>query len=89
MIKIDKFNNVYGIKEQKNTNLIDGNTLIYAPNGVMKTSFSDGFRNIINGDMPKDVFTNPNILSEFELENNSVIVSSNDSIMMQKQGFII
>ena len=62
--------------------MIDGNTLIYAPNGVMKISFSDGFRNIINGDMPKDVFTNPNILSEFELENNSVIVSSNDSIMM-------
>ena len=41
MIKINKFNNVYGIKELKNTNLIDGNTLIYAPNGVMKTSFSD------------------------------------------------
>ena len=79
MIKINKFNNVYGIKELKNTNLIDGNTLIYAPNGVMKTSFSDGVRDIINGDMPKDVFTNPNILSEFELENNGVIVSSNDS----------
>ena len=66
----------------KNTSLIDGNTLIYTPNGVMKTSFSDGVRDIINGDMPKDVFTNHNILSEFELENNSVIVSSNDSIMM-------
>ena len=79
MIKINKFNNVYGIKELKNTNLIDGNTLIYAPNGVMKTSFSDGVRDIINGDIPKDVFTNPNILSEFELENNGVIVSSNDS----------
>ena len=48
----------------------------------MKTSFSDGVRDIINGDMPKDVFTNHNILSEFELENNGVIVSSNDSIMM-------
>lgn len=63
----------------KNTNLINGNTLIYAPNGVMKTSFSDGIRDIINGDVPKYVFTNPNILSEFELENNGVLVSSNDS----------
>ena len=53
MIKINKFNNVYGIKELKNTSLIDGNTLIYALNGVMKTSFSDGVRDIINGDMPK------------------------------------
>lgn len=79
MIKINKFNNVYGIKELKNTDLINGNTLIYAPNGVMKTSFSDGLRDIISGDMPKDVFTNPNIISEFELENNGVIVSSNDS----------
>lgn len=79
MIKINKFNNVYGIKEMKNTNLINGNTLIYAPNGVMKTSFSDGIRDIINGDMPKDVFANPKILSEFELENNGVPVSSNDS----------
>lgn len=79
MIKINKFNNVYGIKELKNTDLINGNTLIYAPNGVMKTSFSDGVRDIINGNMPRDVFTNPNILSEFELENNGIIVSSNDS----------
>ncbi|MDY4051982.1 MAG: hypothetical protein SOY80_01315 [Bacilli bacterium] len=79
MIKINKFNNVYGIRELKNTDLINGNTLIYAPNGVMKTSFSDGLRDIISGDMPKDVFTNPNIISEFELENNGVIVSSNDS----------
>ena len=47
--------------------------------GVMKTSFSDGLRDIISGDMPKDVFTNPNILSEFELKNNGIIVSSNDS----------
>ena len=53
MIKINKFNNVYGIKELKNTSSIDGNTLIYAPNGVMKTSFSDGVRDIINGDMTK------------------------------------
>ena len=49
------------------------------PMGVMKTSFSDGLRDIISGDMPKDVFTNPNILSEFELKNNGIIVSSNDS----------
>ena len=33
MIKINKFNNVYEIKELKNTDLINGNTLIYAPNG--------------------------------------------------------
>ena len=46
---------------------------------LWKLHFSDGVRDIVNGDMPKDVFTNPNILSEFELENNGVIVSSNDS----------
>lgn len=79
MIKISKFNNVYGIKKLKNADLINGNTLIYAPNGVMKTSFSDGVKDIINGKMPRDVFTKPNILAEFELENNGIKVSSNDS----------
>lgn len=62
-----------------NPSLINGNTLIYAPNGVMKTSFSDGIKDIIDGVMPKDMFTIPNILAEFEFENNGALASSKDS----------
>ncbi len=79
MLKIKRFNNVYGIKEIKNPDLITGNTIIYAPNGVMKTSFSDGIRDIISGIRPRDVFSITNLESTFQLENNGKNISSTDS----------
>lgn len=70
MIKIKKFENIYGIKELKESQLIEGNTIIYAPNGVMKTSFADGISNIANGIVPKDVFSMPNIEGKFIIEED-------------------
>ncbi|WP_166083154.1 phage infection protein [Erysipelothrix anatis] len=56
MLKIEKFDNVYGIKKLINPELIEKNTLIYAPNGVMKSSFRDGFIDLKKGVNPKDLF---------------------------------
>lgn len=56
MLKIEKFDNVYGIKKLINPELIEKNTLIYAPNGVMKSSFRDGFIDLKKGINPKDLF---------------------------------
>lgn len=67
MLVIKKFENVYGIKKLVNPSLIDGNTLIYAPNGVMKTSFADGLNDIANGVAPKDIFVNPPVNAVFEI----------------------
>ena len=40
-MEILKVKNAFGIKELRNASYIKGNTLLYAPNGVMKTSFAD------------------------------------------------
>lgn len=77
MLKINKLKNVYGIKELKNSTLIDNNTIIYAPNGVMKTSFSDGVKSIVNGKIPQDVFCNPPLNACFEIDNNGTIIDEN------------
>ncbi len=73
MIKIHKIKNWYGIKELKNAELIEGNTIIYSPNGVMKTSFSDGIRDLILETNPKDIFND--LESEYEIENNGILIS--------------
>lgn len=75
MIKISKFENVYGIKKLNNCSLIDGNTIIYAPNGVMKTSFADGLLDIQQGKKPYDLFIDPPVMSKFEIENNGTIIN--------------
>lgn len=68
MITITKLENFYGIKSLRNCNLIQGNTLIYAPNGVMKSSFADGINDISNRILPKDVRTNESAI--FKIVNN-------------------
>jgi hypothetical protein len=67
MLTIRKFENVYGIKKLLHPELINGNTIIYAPNGVMKTSFADGLNDIANGVLPKDIFVNPPVDASFEI----------------------
>lgn len=79
MIKIKKIENMFGIKKLKNPTFIDGNTIIYAPNGVMKTSFADGINAIINGNRPSDKFANPEILSTFEIEDNGIVITDESS----------
>jgi len=73
MIKIKKLENVYGIKKLNNSNLIDGNTIIYSPNGVMKSSLTDGLETISRDENPKDVFNN--IDASYEIENNGVLIT--------------
>lgn len=76
MLKFNKIENFYGIRKIVNPNIILGNTIVYAPNGVMKTSFSEGIELVKNGHIPKDVFNN--IDSVFEIEDNGNIVSESD-----------
>lgn len=52
---IKKFEHIFGIRKLTPSDLIDGNTLIYSPNGTMKTSFCQGLDAIIGGEDPSDV----------------------------------
>ncbi len=73
MIQIHKFENVYGIKKLKNSNLINRNTIIYSPNGVMKSSLTDGLLDISLDQNPSDVFND--LAASFALINNGVSIS--------------
>ena len=57
-ISINNFKNVNGIKNLKEKNeeniKIEGDALIYAPNGGTKTSLAKGLESIANGEIPKD-----------------------------------
>lgn len=75
MIKIKKIENMYGIKKLLSPQLINGNTIIYAPNGIMKTSFADGINDIASGLIPGDKFCEPEISSSFEIENNGELIN--------------
>ncbi|MCQ2814969.1 MAG: hypothetical protein MJ227_01590 [Bacilli bacterium] len=79
MIKIFKIENMYGIKKLLSPELIKGNTIIYAPNGVMKTSFADGMNDIICGKVPYDAFCFPKISSTFKIENNGKLISNSST----------
>lgn len=68
MIKIKKFENVFGIKKLNNCSLIEGNTIIYSPNGVMKSSLTDGLTLISKNENPRDLFNNIN--SSYEIANH-------------------
>lgn len=73
MLRIIKMKNWYGISELKNPGLINNNTIIYSPNGVMKTSFADGIKDLISDNNPKDIFNDLN--SEYEIENNGTTIN--------------
>jgi hypothetical protein len=73
MIQISKFENVYGIKKLKKSNLINRNTIIYSPNGVMKSSLTDGLLDISLDQNPSDVFND--LAASFALINNGVSIS--------------
>jgi len=73
MIEIHKLENVYGIKKLINSNLINQNTIIYSPNGVMKSSFSDGLFDISIDQNPRDVFNN--LPASYTVINNGTSVS--------------
>ncbi|WQW92179.1 hypothetical protein FE361_07335 [Helicobacter pylori] len=69
--------NCYGIGKIKDIslNFSEANSyLLYAQNGVFKTSFAKSLTDLINGEMPKDNFY-PNRESKIEIEFNGNIIS--------------
>ena len=68
-IKIEKFKNIYGINELKGVGEVNGNALIYAPNGGTKTSLALGLKHISTGIMPNDRIFENNAEYKFELDN--------------------
>ena len=77
MLLIKKMHNVYGIKNLVNPELLSGNTIIYAPNGVMKSSLADGLESISKNQKPNDVFYGK--ACEFELDFNGTMISDTSS----------
>lgn len=73
MLLIKKMRNVYGIKNLVNPELLNGNTIIYAPNGVMKSSLADGLESISKNQKPNDVYYGQ--ICEFELDLDGTIIS--------------
>ena len=66
---INKFSHEFHFKKKggKNTNI----SLIYAPNGTMKTSFAKTLRDIGNGVEPRNLITNENPEYEIRIEENN------------------
>ena len=64
------FKNVLGIKELKGVKNINGNALIYAPNGSAKTSLAMGFSEIASGKAPSDIIYNNKCEYKFILSGN-------------------
>ncbi|MDD3130089.1 MAG: hypothetical protein PHW21_06940, partial [Candidatus Izemoplasmatales bacterium] len=73
MIEISKLENVFGIKKLNNCDLINQNTIIYSPNGVMKSSLTDGLLAISLDQNPRDVFNS--IPASFSIKNNGVSIT--------------
>ncbi len=76
-LKIINIENCYGIGKIKDTflNFSQANSyLLYAQNGVFKTSFAKSLTDLINSEMPKDNFY-PNRESKIEIEFNGNIIS--------------
>lgn len=76
-LKIINIENCYGIGKMKEISLdfSQANSyLLYAQNGVFKTSFAKSLTDLINSEMPKDNFY-PNCESKIEIEFNGNIIS--------------
>ena len=86
-----KFENCYGLKsfELKEINFTDSNkAIIYAPNGVMKTSFSNVFDDISKGNKTTDrIFNGLNtsyIVQYYSSTYSNTQLSKNDNIYVVK-----
>ena len=81
MIKINKFENVFGIKKLEGANNLGHINVIYAPNGTAKSSISDAIYNISKSESVHDVYdyTNTNIPS-YEINVDNVICTENNPV---------
>ncbi|ACJ08643.1 hypothetical protein HPP12_1495 [Helicobacter pylori P12] len=76
-LKIINIENCYGIGKIQKTSLDfskSNSYLLYAQNGVFKTSFAKSLTDLINNEMPKDNFY-PNRRSKIEIEFNGEKIS--------------
>lgn len=76
-LKIINIENCYGIGKIQKTSLDfskSNSYLLYAQNGVFKTSFAKSLTDLINNEMPKDNFY-PNRRSKIEIEFNGKKIS--------------
>lgn len=83
--KIKKLKNWYGIKCIENPEAISENTVIYAQNGTMKSSFAKGFADIVEGNEPEDRFSHAQSEYEIELDDGEKITNASPEI----QGIIV
>lgn len=81
-MKIHIMENIYGIKLIKDQTFDENCTLIYASNGVMKSSFTKGLNDIVRGKKPLELIYNrtPN----YNIEIMGIIHDSNKSFIEQK-----
>lgn len=75
--------NCYGIKSLEHEfDFKKKNTIIlYAPNGTMKTSFSNTFKDISNGDLPKDRITNEN--GNYDIKIDGVDIKKEEILVVE------
>ena len=79
MIKILKFDNVYGITHLNGADELGKTNIIYAPNGTAKTSIADAIECISQGGNPDDVYGALGS-SSYELDVNGSICNETNSI---------
>lgn len=79
MIKINKFENVFGIKKLVGANSLDKLNVIYSPNGTAKSSISDALERITIGDSIDDVYGS-GLAPSYELIIDGLTYDENDDI---------
>ena len=79
MIKINKFENIFGIKQLRGADSLGKLNVIYAPNGTAKSSISDALENISSKESVDDVYGSGSIPS-YEIDVNGNICDENNFI---------
>lgn len=79
MIKINKFENVFGIKKLTGGNLLGKLNVIYAPNGTAKSSIADALENISCEESVGDVYGG-GFTPTFEIDINGSICDENNYV---------
>ena len=81
MIKINKFENVFGIKKLNGANSLGRINVIYAPNGTAKSSISDAIYNISKNESVHDVYDQLNTNTpSYEIDVDGQMCTENTNI---------
>ena len=79
MIKINKFENIFGIKKLIGANNLGRLNVIYAPNGTAKSSIADALENISNQEGVDDVYGSGTIPT-FEIDVDGCVCDENNYV---------